>query len=164
MFHRLCISALCALGFGIDIDHNGVYPAYTLSNLEPYKFVFRGIEFVSIESLFQGLKYRDIAQQNHVFGKVGLDAKLRRARSHWQKSQTLYWQGKPMGRHSREYRAFIDEAYAALAENKDFREALIATGNKHLYNSYAKTNPCKSVLTAKEQCQALMRLCKQLKG
>ena len=163
MFRQLYISALCYLGFGIDIDHNGPYPAFMLSNLEPYKFVFRGKQFLSIESLFQGLKYRDIAQQNRVFEKVGIDAKVRRARSNWQASQTLYWQGEPMGRHSKEYKDFIDEAYAALAANSDFCEALLATGNKCLYNSYAKTNSSQTVLTAKEQCNALMRLRKKLK-
>ena len=163
MFRQLYISALCYLGFGIDIDHNGPYPAFMLSNLEPYKFAFRGKQFRSIESLFQGLKYRDIAQQNRVFEKVGIDAKVRRARSNWQASQTLYWQGEPMGRHSKEYKDCIDEAYAALAANSDFCEALLATGNKCLYNSYAKTNSSKTVLTSKEQCKALMRLRKKLK-
>ena len=42
-------------------------------------------------------------------------------------------------------------------------EALLATGNKCLYNSYAKTNSSQTVLTAKEQCNALMRLRKKLK-
>lgn len=163
MLRQIYISVVCGFGFGLDIDHNGPYPSFMLSNLEPYKFVFRGIEFLSIESLFQGLKYRDIAQQNHVFEKVGIDAKVRRARSNWQQKQTLYWQGKPMGRHTKEYQDFIDEAYDALAVNRDFCEALLATGNKRLYNSYARTNPSQTVLTAKEQCRALMRLRKKLK-
>ena len=52
----------------------------------------------------------------------------------------------------------------ALAANKDFREALLATGRKRLYNAYALTDPSKTVLTGQEQCRALMRLRKKLKG
>ena len=68
------------------------------------------------------------------------------------------------GRHSHEYKDFINEAYTALAANKDFREALLATGRKRLYNAYALTDPSKTVLTGQEQCRALMRLRKKLKG
>ena len=164
MLRRIYISLMCSLGVGINIDHDGVYPAFMLSRYEPYKFMFRGKEFLSIISLLQGLKYRDVEEQNRVFEKVGINPEAKRARSNWQESQTLYWQGQPMGRHSREYKDFINEAYTALAANKDFREALLATGRKRLYNAYALTDPSQTVLTGQEQCRALMRLRKKLKG
>ena len=164
MLRRIYISLMCSLGVGINIDHDGVYPAFMLSRYEPYKFMFRGKEFLSIISLLQGLKYRDVEEQNRVFEKVGINPEAKRARSNWQESQTLYWQGQPMGRHSREYKDFINEAYTALAANKDFREALLATGRKRLYNAYALTDPSKTVLTGQEQYRALMRLRKKLKG
>lgn len=134
-----------------------------LSNFSPYTFTFRGIEFTSMESLLQGLKFQGIETQNSVFQKVGVKAKLRGKKRKWFLDQTLYWQGVPMKRDSEEYKKLVKEAFNALAENKEFQQTLLATGDKRLYHTMGKSDPTRTILTEDEFCEMLTEIRNKLK-
>lgn len=74
----------------------------TLSNLFPYEFIFKGKKVKSIESIFQGLKFQNKKIQNLVLKYSGLDSNNIKIASDydWKSTGILYWQGKPINRHS----------------------------------------------------------------
>lgn len=158
IIRKIYVKWLCLTGRAIDISSDGSYPGAVLSNFTPYTFTFRGIGFTSMESLLQGLKFEGIETQNSVFQKVGVKAKLRGKKRKWFLDQTLYWQGTPMRRDSEEYRNLVKEAFNALAENKDFQQALLATGNKRLYHTMGKNDPTRTILTESEFCDILTEI------
>ena len=155
IIRKIYVKWLCLIGKAIDISSTSKYPSSYLSNFTPYTFTFRGIEFTSMESLLQGLKFEGVETQNSVFKRVGVKAKLRGKKRKWYLNQTLYWQGVPMKRDSAEYRAIVEEAYEALSQNKDFQKALLATGEKTLYHTMGKSDPTRTILTEEEFCEIL---------
>ena len=163
IIRKIYVKWLCLIGKAIDISSTSKYPAGNLSNFTPYTFTFRGIDFTSMESLLQGLKFKSIETQNSVFQRVGAKAKLRGKKRKWYLDQTLYWQGSPMKRDSAEYRALVREAFEALSRNKDFQKALLATGNKTLYHTMGKSDPTRTILTEDEFCEILTDIRKKLK-
>ena len=80
----------------------------TLSNLYPYEFKFRGKKVSSIESVFQGIKFKDKKAQNLMLKYSGLDSNnIRVATDYdWKVTGNLYWQGKEINRYSKEYDDF----------------------------------------------------------
>lgn len=163
IIRKIYVKWLCLIGKAIDISSTSKYPSGYLSNFTPYTFTFRGIEFTSMESLFQGLKFEGVETQNSVFQRVGVKAKLRGKKRKWYLNQTLYWQGVPMKRNSAEYRAIVEEAYEALSQNKDFQKALLATGEKTLYHTMGKSDPTRTILTEEEFCEILTNVRTALK-
>lgn len=155
LIRKIYVKWLCLIGKAIDISSTSKYPAGYLSNFTPYNFTFRGIEFTSMESLLQGLKFEGVETQNSVFQRVGAKAKMRGKKRKWYINQTLYWQGAPMKRDSAEYRALLTEAFEALSQNKDFQNALLATGDKTLYHTMGKSDPTRTILTEEEFCEIL---------
>lgn len=145
-------------GKAVDIGSNAAYPAGVLSNFTPYAFTFRGIEFVSMEALLQGLKFEGVEKQAKIFKLVGVQAKFKGKKRKWYLDQRLYWQGKPMMRDSEEYQSLVNEAFDALAQNVDFQKALLATGDKRLYHSMGKSDPTKTILTEEEFCSVLTKI------
>lgn len=103
----------------------GAY-AKVLSNLFPYKFIFRGKEMGSIEGFFQGIKFRDINMQNLVITYSGLDSNNVKVASdcEWKKDGIVYWQGKPINRFSEEYDNIVDELYISAIQNPLYRNVL----------------------------------------
>lgn len=97
-----------------------------LSNLFPYKFKYKGIKFGSIEGFFQGIKFQDKKQQKNVFEMSGMDACYIKGASNydWMKTQTIYFQGKPIKRNSEEYNALVEEIYVSALQNPFFRQVL----------------------------------------
>lgn len=158
IIRKIYVKWLCLIGKAIDISSTSKYPSGYLSNFTPYTFTFRGIEFTSMESLLQGLKFEGVETQNSVFQRVGVKAKLRGKKRKWYLNQTLYWQGVPMKRDSAEYRAIVEEAYEALSQNKDFQKALLATGEKTLYHTMGKSDPTRTILTEVEFCEVLTKI------
>jgi len=158
IFHTLYVNLLCGLGKAVDIRTDANNPAHELSNLAPYSFTFRGITFHSMESLLQGLKFKGIAKQNQVFKLDGRKAILAGERVKSFRNQQFYWQGKPMTRDSIEYGQFLYEAYQALAENKLFRKAIMATGNKHLYSTSYFNESTNTLLKEDEFCSILTQI------
>lgn len=163
LIRKIYVKWLCWTGKAIDISSTSKYPAGVLSNFTPYTFTFRGIEFTSMESLLQGLKFEGVETQNAVFQKVGVKAKLRGKKRKWYLDQTLYWQGTPLKRDSVEYRVLVEEAFDALSQNTDFQKALLATGNKTLYHTMGKSDPTRTILTEEEFCEMLTKVRGKLK-
>lgn len=163
IIRKIYVKWLCLIGRAIDISSTNKYPAGFLSNFTPYTFTFRGIEFTSMESLLQGLKFEGVETQNSVFQRVGVKAKLRGKKRKWYLDQTLYWQGTPIKRDSAEYQSLVKEAFEALAQNTDFQKALLATGDKTLYHTIGKTDPTRTILTEEEFCEILTKVRTALK-
>ena len=161
---KIYVRLLCLIGRAIDISSTSKFPAGDLSNFTPYTFTFRGIDFVYMEALLQGLKFEGVEKQNKVFRLVGVEAKRKGRECKWFLDQTLYWQGKPMKRDSDEYRSLVEEAFNALSANKDCQKALLATGDKTLYHTMGEQAPTKTVLTEEEFSGILTNIRSRLNG
>lgn len=140
-----------------------------LSNLYPMSFKFRGKKVSSIESVLQGIKYKNKKTQAKVFGYSGVDAYHTRACNSfdfWGNDGVLYWQGKPIKRESEDYQNFVDELYLSVFKNPLYFRALIATDDKYLLHHIGRVDPKETVLTRYEyesRLYALQRLAKELK-
>lgn len=121
-----------------------------LSNLFPYKFRFKGKKVSSIESVLQGIKYKNKKTQKLVFSYAGIDAYSVRASNSfdfWGLNGKLYFWGKEINRKSEEYQNFLDELYLSCFNNNLFRRAIKSAGNKYLLHHIGKENPSETVLT-----------------
>ena len=146
----------------MDIGSGSGYPASALSNFSPYAFTVDGIECASMEGFLQSLKYSNPDMQIHVCTLVGKKAKFKGKKKKWYRDQTLYWKGEPIPRKSDEYQVLLDSAFSALAKNKKFQKALLASGQASLTHSMGKRDPSKTVLTTNEFCSRLTRIRRQL--
>ena len=143
----------------IDVGSRNEFPGGPLSNFSPHFFVFRGVSCSSMEGLLQSLKFEDPEEQIEVCTLIGFVAKRRGRPQQWFESQTLWWQGKPINRHSPEFQELLDEAFEALfTQNEKAREALLATGEEILIHTVGKSDPHETVLTEEEFCSRLMRI------
>ncbi len=115
----------CEKWINVGYKLKGPY-AKIFSNLFPYEFDFRGKHLHSIESFFQGIKFKNIEMQNIVFNYYGLDSNYVKATSDydWKKTGILYWQGEPIDRYSKEYDDLVDELYISAIQNPLYRSAL----------------------------------------
>lgn len=97
-----------------------------LSNLFPYEFKFRGKKLNSIESFFQGIKFKDKNLQNYVLKYSGLASNNIKVATlyDWKEKGILYWQGRPIKRESKEYEDLIDELYISALQNPLYRNVL----------------------------------------
>ena len=97
-----------------------------LSNLFPYKFIFKGCLFNSIEGFFQGIKYQDVELQKQVFQYSGRDAlALKDATPYdWTISGNIYFLGKTIKRDSKEYDDLVTELYISAIKNELYRNAI----------------------------------------
>jgi predicted NAD-dependent protein-ADP-ribosyltransferase YbiA (DUF1768 family) len=142
----------------MDIGSKGKYPSNALSNFAPHPFEFDGVQISSMDGFLQSIKFKDEPMQQHVCTLVGITAKRRGGKKNWQRTQTLWWKGKPYRRESEEYRMLLDRAYAALAQNEGFRKALLASGDAVLKHTMGRTSPKETILTQAEFCGILTRL------
>lgn len=160
--HELKVKALCCLGFAIDISSVNTGPAAILSNFTENHFVFDGVECGSMEGFLQSLKHSDSEVQQRVCSLVGKYAK-RKSTHGWKESQTIHWQGKTIGRHSKEFQTLIRRAYKAMADQCPmFRHTLLSTYRKKLYHSMGNSDATQTILTEKEFCSILTELRKDL--
>ena len=113
-----------------------------------------------MEGLLQSLKFEDEERQKQVLYQSAKEANLNGKKQPWK--DVLYWKGKPIERCSEEYKRFIESAYDALFQNKEFRAALAASKGKILLHTIGKTSRKKTVLTWWELCNNLYRLRKKL--
>lgn len=137
-----------------------------LSNLYHTEFRFKGKNVKSIEGVLQSLKYKDKKIQNIILKYYGLDAYHTRGANtidFWGQNGTLYWQGKPINRHSEDYQIFIDELYISAAKNPLYKKALLSTQNTYLLHHIGKDDPTQTVLTRFEFEQRLNTLREFLK-
>jgi len=129
--------------------HNKDSLSKILSNLYPYQFEFRGFILQSLESFFQGAKFKDKNVQKLVFAYSGVQAYHLKAASdyRWQETGLLYWQGSPFRRDSTEYTDIVDELYISAAQNPLYRQALKNAADRPLIHSIGETDQNKTVLT-----------------
>jgi len=142
----------------MNIGSGLAYPANALSNFAPHPFVIDGVECASMEGFLQSLKFKNPDMQKHVCTLVGLQAKRKGKDKAWWKDQTLYWLGKPINRHDKEYQDLLDRAFAALNQNSSFRKALEASGDAVLTHTIGKSDPHRTILTISEFVGRLTRL------
>jgi predicted NAD-dependent protein-ADP-ribosyltransferase YbiA (DUF1768 family) len=148
----------------MDIGKGKEYPAGALSNFSPHSFVFDGVECASMEGLLQSFKFPNPEIQKEVCKLVGLAAKYRGKKRKWFRDQMLYWQGQEFPRQSKEYQELLDRAYQVMYEqNKNFRNALEASGTAILMHSIGKKKENETILTEREFCRRLMKLREQSK-
>lgn len=132
-----------------------------LSNLYPTSFKFKGKKVASIEGVLQSLKYKDKKIQNTILKYYGLDAYHSRGANStdfWGENGMLFWQGKPLNRHSEHYQTFIDELYICASKNPLYKKALLSTQNKYLLHHIGKDDASQTVLTRFEFEQRLNTL------
>ena len=111
----------------INVGYN-IHGSYTklLSNLFPYEFDFRGYHLHSIESFFQGIKFKDKDLQKQIFNYSGIPAVVIKDTSdyNWKETGIIYFQGEPIKRDSKEYDDIIDELYISAIQNPFYRNAI----------------------------------------
>ena len=146
----------------MNIGSGNKYPSNALSNFAPHPFVLDGVEINSMEGLLQSFKFKNPEMQKEICKLVGRQAKFAGKNKKWWTTQTLYWQGKEYKRDSEEYQQLLDRAYNALAQNKSFQRALVASGSAVLSHSIGKTKQNETVLTRKEFCSRLTVIRKAL--
>jgi len=115
----------CEKWINVGYKHKDSY-AKVLSNLFPYEFEFKGKKLSSIESFFQGIKFKDVNMQNHVFAYSGLDSNRVKVCSgyDWKVTGKIYWQGQEIDRYSSEYDELVDELYISAIQNPLYRNVL----------------------------------------
>lgn len=148
----------------MDIGSGNGYPSANLSNFSPHAFTFRGVDVASMEGLLQSFKFESPEMQKEVCKLVGKAAKFKGKKKKWYRTQTLYWDGVPIKRDSKEYQDLLDEAFDALATNEKFKKALLATQNANLTHSMGKTKKNETVLTRSEFCGRLMKIRNRLQN
>ena len=134
----------------VGYKHKGPY-AKILSNLFPYEFEFKGKKLKSIESFFQGIKFKDINMQNLVFNYSGLDSNNVKICSgyDWKETGKVYWQGNEIDRFSKEYDDMIDELYISAIQNPLYRNAL-KNCNKEIIHTMGTIEKSETVFTRYE--------------
>ena len=142
----------------MDIGSQNGYPQSALSNFAPHPFEFDDVQCNSMEGFLQSLKFSNPEMQKYVCSLVGIAAKRKGHGKNWQRTQTLYWQGKEYKRDSKEYQILLNRAYNALNKNEGFRAALAATKNATLTHSIGKNKINETVLTTREFCSRLIKL------
>ena len=147
----------------MNIGSRSEYPSSNLSNFHPHAFSVDGIECASMEGFLQSLKFKNPEMQIHVCTLVGIRAKMKGKNKKWWRTQTLWWKGLPINRHSEEYQYILDMAYRALSQNKKFQIALLATHNAVLKHTIGKKDKHRTVLTQQEFCSRLTKIRETLK-
>lgn len=142
----------------MDIGAGKGYPSSNLSNFSPHPFEIDGVKCNSMEGFLQSLKFKNEDMQRWVCQLVGLQAKYKGKGKKWWITQTVYWKGKEIDRHSQEYQDLLDRAYDALSKNSSFRKALLATGNSSLTHSIGKSDSHHTILTEQEFCSRLLNI------
>jgi len=148
----------------VGYKHKGSLPKL-LSNLFPYDFVFRGKHISSIETIFQGIKFKDKRAQDLVLSYSGLDSNNIKAATDydWKENGNIFWQGRAINRFSKEYDDFILEMYVAAIQNPLYRGALI-NADRYILHSIGETDNTKTVFTRYEFEKMLNTLSAYLKN
>lgn len=149
----------------MDIKAGRPYPSGSLSNFAPHPFIFRGVECASMEGFLQSLKFKEPEMQKHICTLVGRKAKFSGKGKNWWRTQTLWWQGKEIDRHSQEYQELLDEAYQCMFDqNEKARKALLATGSATLTHTIGRQSKNETILTRTEFCSRLTKIRRTLQA
>lgn len=142
----------------MDINSKGKYPSLALSNFAPQKVMFDWMDCESMEGLLQSFKFSNQNIQERVCGMAGREAKKYGQLSVWQKYQKLWWKGKEYDRHGDKYQKLLDRAFTARANNTEFIDALLATGDEEITHSIGESDKNKTILTEEEFCSRLIKI------
>lgn len=141
-----------------NITPIGRHPEDILSNLCGNDFCFDDVQCRCMEGFLQSLKYQDEEQQRKVCLMNGTDAR-QDSNSTWEKSQILWWKGRPIKRQSSEFRRLVRKVYESMYEwSARFRDILMSTEGKELRYNSGQNDSHKSILTDKEFCKILTDL------
>lgn len=103
--------------------------------------------------------------QEHVCTLIGIAAKRKGSKKKWFRTQTLWWRGKEIDRHSENYQKLLDKAFKEMTkQSKSFQRALLASGDSNLTHSIGKSDANKTVLTEREFCRRLIFFREKLKS
>lgn len=144
----------------MNVGSRNPYPAGALSNFTGNTFIIDDILCRSMEGFLQGVKFKSPEMQAEICTYVGFGAKKAGSKKNWHRTQTLYWKGQPINRHSEGYQKLITAAYNAMFDQCDkFRNALRAAGKDAVFtHSIGRHKESETVLTEREFCSNLMRL------
>jgi predicted NAD-dependent protein-ADP-ribosyltransferase YbiA (DUF1768 family) len=145
----------------LDICSTAKYPAKALSNFTARKFIFDEVECASLEGFLQSLKFDKFHVQVEVCKLIGINAKNRGKdrNSQWKIKGGIWWHNEFYKRRSDEYQRLLDRVFLAVARQcKDFRQALIDTGDLILVHRIGKSSELDTVLTQNELCSRLMKI------
>lgn len=147
----------------MDIGSSNKYPANALSNFAGHRFIIDEIQCNSMEGFLQSLKYKNPEMQKEVCSLIGLKAKFKGKRKKWWRTQTLYWKGKEIDRHSEQYQMLIDVAYECMFnQSLSFKKALRASNKAVFTHSIGKRDAHRTILTEREFCSRLRKLKEKL--
>ena len=136
----------------INVGYN-IHNNYSklLSNLFPYEFEFRGIKLYSIESFFQGIKFKDKELQKQVFKYSGIPAVVIKETSDydWKTTGIIYFQGESIKRDSQEYELLVTELYISAIQNPFYRNAIKKCPHS-IIHTIGKTDKSETVFTRYE--------------
>lgn len=145
----------------IDIRRTCSDPrASRLSNFTSRSFVFSGIPCAGIEGVLQAFKCPDYETQKEICALHGKEAK-RRGKSFdgWKESQTLWWDGLPYERSSREYLLLVTRVYdTTYAQDQTFGDDLLLIAYEDIAHSIGNPDMRDTVLTEVEMLYQLNRL------
>lgn len=106
-------------------------PFDLIANLAPTPFEVDGRPFASVEGFWQGLKFAEGAERDHVAGLAGHEA--RRAGGRVPYGETVTYQGKPARVGTIEHWALMEKACTAKFEQHEAaRAALLSTAPRRL--------------------------------
>lgn len=151
----------------IDIRYGSGQQADVLSNLARKPFVFRGLQFQSIEGLLQSLKIgnqSDYSRGGQFTTLWGFEAKSRGKQytGAFKNSLVLWWEDQCIERLSDDYQLLLDEIYASCyGQCPSFRTALKAFKDVQLHHTIGHHDPESTILTTGEFISRLTTL-KQL--
>lgn len=136
----------------INVGYKAKGLSRTLSNLYPYEFRFKGKNCASIEAVFQGIKFPNKKEQNLILKMSGMDCYYSKFNSDydWRETGIVFWQGKPIDRHSKEYADFVDELYISAIQNPLYRKAILNTGDLYIIHSLGNEDAKDTVLSKRE--------------
>jgi hypothetical protein len=147
----------------MDIGSGKGYPSSALSNFAGHRFEIDGIQCNSMEGFLQSLKFSGVDMQEYVCTLIGKGAKFKGKKKKWYTKQILFWKGKEIDRHSKEYQDLITKAYKCMfRDSESFRKALKASQNATLTHSMGKNDPHRTILTEKEFVSRLKKLREEL--
>jgi len=140
----------CEKWINVGYKRKGPY-AKALSNLFQYEFEFKGKKLSSIESFFQGIKFKDIEMQNLVFSYHSLNSNYVKVCSNydWKQTGIVYWQGKEIDRYGSEYDDLVDELYISAIQNPLYR-SLLKNCNKEIIHTMGAKEKNETVFTRYE--------------
>ena len=131
----------------MNIGSGSGYPSSSLSNFAGHRFVLDGVECNSAEGFLQGLKFQSVEMQAYVCTLIGKAAKFKGKRKSWYVTQTLWWKGQPINRHSKEYQLLLNRAYNAMyQQSESFYKALHCSCKAVLKHTMGKTECLKLYL------------------